>query len=221
MIAKLIALVAVALVLHCPASWAQQPPSKLPDEFSATASDFTVLTSAQMDEQHRRLLWADTKVDVAGFLRTSATLDYLRLIEKFATIVDQKIPSPADLNDYNRVTESNFRYVGTLKEDAHRRSLVFTDSKSKLMFTVWNFRAAGAKVIVMDEFFNQSVNGTRAVVSLSTSPPSRDAIWKLAWWSEGVGYELYISDTIDSAERPARNVKEVLRIAEALSASLQ
>ncbi len=84
------------------------------------------------------------------------------------------------------------------------------------MLTAWRYKDAGAKLVVFEEFFNQEVERTKAVLSLSTAPDLRLALWKLTWTDENVNYELYATDMIDERGNPSRAVREIVKLASSL-----
>lgn len=157
------------------------------------------------------MMWQDKTVDKEGFLRVKSSADYLDLPNSFS-----KHPkfSKTPANNRALVARGDLEPVGRLDEDQNRTSYLYSLANTKIAFTVWKYKAAGAIYSVPEEFLNQTVGGKPAVLSLSYAEKSTKALWKLTWWDNGVMYELYASDTLDQNGRPQNKPYEVVRLAD-------
>jgi hypothetical protein len=208
--------IATILLSMTSATWAQQtdaivspmPPIKTTHEGPRMDR---VLKPTQIDSERRKMLWKDKTVDQDGYLRVKSTLPYLELPTAFlkhpkfarVSMTGKSVTSPGDVE-----------VIGKLDEDQHRVSWAFSQGNTSMIFTVWNYKAAGATYSVPEEFLNQTVGGRPAVLSLSYAENTTKALWKLTWWNDGVMYELYASDTLDRGGAPRNKAQNIVHLAD-------
>jgi hypothetical protein len=170
-----------------------------------------VLKSTELDPERRKMLWQGKTVDKDGYLRVKSSIDYLNLPTAFA-----KHPRFVKNSESSRlmIARGDIEPVGKLDEDQHRVSHLFAQGNTSILFTTWNYKAAGAVYSISEEFLNQKVAGQAAVLSLSYAEKSNKALWKLTWWDKGVQYELYVSDVLDGNGNPKNKPHQIVHLAD-------
>lgn len=157
------------------------------------------------------MLWSDKTVDKEGYVRVKSSFEYLDLPLAF-----QKHPkfSKSSKSIQLATARGDLIPVGVLREDEYRTTSAFSHGSSTIALTTWNYRSAGAVFSVPEEFLNQKVAGNPAVLSLSYADKSDLALWKLTWWGNGVMYELYATDLLDSKKIPNYKPHQILHFAD-------
>lgn len=145
-----------------------------------------------------------------GYLRVESSLDYVQLVDDFkvdsASLTRFAIPA-VSIKD---VTLPEIFFLGAIPEDTHRKNYVFETAEGRrIVYTHWKFKAAGARVVIPKEAFNQRIDGKDAVVSLSIAAGSERCLWKVSWWASGIGHEIYVQDSCDISGVPTSKVYDV------------
>jgi hypothetical protein len=143
---------------------------------------------------------------------------YLDLVSDFSKLVERKnVPQEYQIL-VDKVTVRGFPYIGTLRESTYRTTIVFgRDSQGMLMLTIWKYAKDRARMIMVDEFLNTSVLGCRATLSLSVVPGLDKSLWKTAWLSKDISYELYVTDRLSQSGRPSRSPSAIVALAELMA----
>lgn len=195
------------------AAFSQAPPPPLQ---SLIDKGQTIVNERDLTVEQKQFYAHNSTVDKDGFFRISNTTEYINLIVDFREIIRQQnlLPGehPAPSLDLALV---NYPTIGAFREDSNRTTTIFgSDSDHLMMFTVWNYEKAGARMFLVNDFSNQRVMGIRAVLSLSTAPGLEKCLWKLTWVNEGNSFELYLTDKVNTLGIPTRRVSELINFGE-------
>lgn len=170
-----------------------------------------ILNHKDLTDEQRKYLWAGTTRDKAGYLIVKAGPEYLRLVDSM--VAHQRFhKQSAD------TSRAGIATLGTFDEGADRVTRVFTVDNSNAAVTIFDYRAAGARITIVDEFVNQQMLGSPASLALVISPGSGKGLWKLGIWTDSKVYEVYVPDKLDKNDRPTRSPRAVLTLAEDLVA---
>lgn len=203
------------------AAAAQTPPPALTSLANRNDTDGTLLIIKEITAEQRAFIWRDTERGPDGYLRVQNSPDYLQLVAGFRSDAG-KAPPRAGVARLRpgHVLPRGLVYGGAIPEDQHRTTLVFNSADGGAALTAWNFRKVGAKVTVIDEVLNQVVDGARGTLALNVAGGHKNALWKLSWWKDGIGYELYVPDALGRDALPARRSKELVALAATLANQL-
>jgi hypothetical protein len=169
----------------------------------------SVLKRGDVTAEQRAYLGAGTTAE-RGYLVVRHSAEYLHM-------VDAMVQHPGfTKHGAKPLGKTGITDLGVLDEGNHRISHIYGVDKVKAAVTVFNLRAAGASVTIVDEFVNQRVLNSPASLALVIAPGTRQGIWKLTVWTDGVLYEAYIPDILDQNDRPRRSVGAVLTLAKQL-----
>lgn len=192
----------------------------MPNEMSALINknmlNGSLLVIDKLDEEQHQFFWKNTTLNSQGYLEIETSPEYLNVIEELAKKVNLKNDtSEFPLNIYSL---RNFFYIGSFKESDNRTNFIFKSfEKNSLLATIWNYKTAGAKIVLVKEFFNQTVNKENAVLSFSINKSLNFGLWKLSWWTDNLSYEIYVLDNIDSNRKPRYSPQDILSIATELT----
>lgn len=214
-------LLACALFASAAAAASQTPPPALASLTERNDTEGTLLIIKDLSAEQRAFIWQDTERGPDGYLRVQNSPDYLQLVAGFRSDAE-KASSGAGMAGLRPgyVLPRGLVYKGAIPEDRYRTTLVFDSAAGGAALTAWNFRQAGAKVTLVDEVLNQAVDGSRGTLALNVVKGRRNALWKLAWWKDGIGYELYVPDVLGRDGLPARRSKEIVALAATLADQL-
>jgi hypothetical protein len=200
------------------AALAQTPPPEVSALLgdSAPAGSLSVIT--KLTAEQRAFFWKDTTRSPDGYLRVQTTPAYLNIVADFRSDARKTAPGApvARLSSADHLPD-HLVYSGSISEDETRSTLVFDGLSGGAALTVWNFQKAGARVSVLDEALNQIVGGHRGTLALNVSRGYKNAMWKLAWWNAGVGYELYVPEALDAKGLPTRRSGDTVHIGATLA----
>lgn len=206
-------LLVYALLAGVTSAAATQPPPALTALVRDNAVIGTELIITELTAEQRAFIWKDTVRSPDGYLRVNMAADYLKLVTGFRSDVEQtrSRTGMARLRaDY--ILPKGMVYAGSTPEDQYRTTLVFDDVAGGAVLTVWNFRAAGAKVTVIEEVLNQVIGGHRGTLALNVANGQKNALWKLAWSKDGISYELYVPDSLNPLGQPARRSAHIVKL---------
>lgn len=211
---------ACALFACAAAAAAHTPPPALTSLVGHNDAGGTLLIIKDMTAEQRAFIWRDTERGPDGYLRVQNSPDYLQLVAGFRS--DAGKPARAGMARLRPgcALPRGLVYGGAIPEDQNRTTLVFNSADGGAALTVWNFRQAGAKVTVIDEVLNQVVDGARGTLALNVAKGHKNALWKLTWWKNGIGYELYVPDALGRDGLPARRSKQLVALAATLANQL-
>lgn len=203
---------ALLFSINFPLSGISQPLPK-PLQSLAEKGDHLVKKS-ELDETQTQYLWKNTVSDRRGYINVDVSPEYVDLITDFSSMPGIRKTVSAELSEtIDEITPLGYHFYGILQEDLTRTTSFFKNDASRMiMFTKWNYRSAGATITIVDEFINYYVNEFPSVLALATSKNSNKGIWKLSSWRNGVAYELYVSDNIDTYGIPRLSAEEILSI---------
>lgn len=203
------------------AASAQPPPPEFTELLGNKDATGDVLTVKKHTAEQRAFIWKDTTRGPDGYLRVQHMPDYLKLVADFRSNAKKARPGKviARLRP-GYVLPKGMVFGGSIPEDQYRTTLVFDDAAGGAALTVWNFRQAGAKVSVVEEVLNQVIGGRRGTLALTVANGHTNALWKLAWFKEGISYELYVPDVLNREGLPARRSAHIVTMGAALANQL-
>lgn len=175
----------------------------------------------QLSAEQRAFIWKDTARGPDGYLRVRNEPAYLDLVADFRNDA-KRAPAgkPVARLRPGHQLPGKMSLNTAIAEDPHRTTYVFDDAGGGAALTIWNFQKAGAKVSVIEEVLNQSVGGHRGTLALNVANQHKNALWKLAWWDRGIGYELYVPDSLAANGLPQRRSRDIVNLGAALSEQL-
>lgn len=199
---------------------AQTPPNPILE--LSKQSDILVKKGDLTSEQ-RSYLWSKTAHDRTGFLVVEVDKNYLDTIRYFVNdpaLKAEAIPALIGLN--SKMSTLGFSFLGNLVEDRYRYDAIYRESnRDLLMITRWEYKKAGAFISTAEEFFNQKIYDKNAVLSLAIAPNEKNGIWKLTWVSNGVLYEIYLSDNLDAYGKPSKVPEKIIEVAKEVIFNLE
>jgi hypothetical protein len=203
------------------AAFAQTPPPEVSSLVRDSLAPGTVTVIKSLTAEQRAFIWKDTSRSRDGYLRVQNTPSYLNLVADFRSDAKKTATGGAVVRlRPSYALPDGLTFTGAIHEDQYRTTLVFDDFAGGAVLTVWNFQKAGAKVSVIEEVLNQAVAGHRATLALNVAHNHKSALWKLAWWTADVGYELYVPDVLNSRDLPARRSQDIVALAAVLANQL-
>ena len=190
------------------------------EENHAPPGSVTVIRN--MTPEQRAVIWQDTVRDPEGYMRMTLWPKDVNLLPDLRKEA-KRAPAMTGAPELRpgHVLPTNMTHGGTIAEDRHRTTFVFDDPRGGAALTVWDFRKAGGKMTVFDDMLNQVIDGTRGTLTLSVDKSSRDALWKLGWQKDGIGYEAYVPTTLDVNGKPQRNATQMVVLAGTLAAQVK
>lgn len=203
------------------ATLAQAPPQEVSALVGDNTATGTVSVIKKLTAEQRAFIWKDTSLSPDGYLRVQNAPAYLNLVADFRSD-SKKAPAGIAMARLRPgyVLPNKMVFAASIYEDLYRTTLVFDDFAGGAALTVWNFQKAGAKVSVIEEVLNQVVGGHRGTLALNVAKEHKNALWKLAWWNDGVGYELYVPDSLNSNDLPTRRSRDIVTLGATLGNQL-
>jgi hypothetical protein len=209
------ALFSCILIMFAHESFAQQIPSVLSTLISEKGLNDELVIVSTLNSEQKLFFWKDTEKNKNGYLTIQVNYEYLHLIEEFL--------KKANLKTGDVAINTEDLYLGDLKisglfqEENQRNNMIFTGPRDEhLMLTTWKYKGSGAQILVVEEFFNSTINGTRAILALAKKNGEIDCLWKVSWWTDGYGYEFYVEDKLDTNGNPNRLPEEIIMMASRL-----
>lgn len=174
------------------------------------------------NEEQRRFFWENTSRNSDGYLDIESTAEYVTLIPALLSKLawEPKNPSSTLRKRVRLNKPAHLEYLGEFAESEHKASLFFRDTADRLlMLSIWDFEAAGAQLVIVEEFLNVTIHGAKGTLSFVKAPNIQEGLWKVSWIKKKLQFELYVSDRLDSNRRPIKSRKEILALATNLISS--
>lgn len=169
-----------------------------------------------LNEEQRRFFWKNTTRNSDGYLDIESNEEYVTLLPVLLSrwASGPKNPSGIFRSKVSLNKLPQLEYLGEFAESKHRANLFFRDTVDRLsMLTIWDYEADGAQLVIVEEFLNVTIHGSRATLSFVKAPNIQEGLWKLSWLKAKLQFELYVSDGLDSQRRPIKSKKEILTLA--------
>lgn len=193
---------------------AQNLPKELESFVSINNENGSLKTIDKLSERQANFFWKDTRVNIGGYLEIDTSPMYLKCIDNFLGLVDKKITSPIVDKILTNLLIKDLSYEGALIEKEGKINYLFLkNGQGALLISIWNYKAAGAKVTLPTEFFNQEVRGVKSILSLSTSASENIGIWKMSWWTKSLSYEVYVLDKVIDNKSQFFSPSDIVEIA--------
>lgn len=199
--------------------FAQNLPQELGFIESGENSRAAVTYIGNLNPEQRRFLWKDTTRNSDGYLDIESTAKYVTLLPVLLSRLTSGPEKPPSIFkskvSLNKLTQ--LEYLGEFAESKHRASLFFRDTADRLlMLTIWDYEADRAQLVIVEEFLNVTIHGSKGTLSFVKAPNIQEGLWKLSWLKTKLQFELYVSDGLDSNRRPIRSKQEILTLARTL-----
>jgi hypothetical protein len=191
---------------------AQTPPTTI---LELSKRSDSIIKKGDLTSEQRSYLWDKTSHARGGYLVVEVDKNYLDTIRYLLNDPALKAQALPNLEKLNlKINHLGFSFLGNLEEDSYRYDAFYRGPNSDLlMLTRWEYKKAGAAISSAEEFFNQKIDGTDAVLSLAIAKNEKRCIWKLTWSTNGVLYEIYQDDKLDSYGKPGKVPEDIMKIA--------
>lgn len=104
------------------------------------------------------------------------------------------------------------KFFGAIVESSSRVDYLLKQGGTEMMLTVWDLKTSKSQTVVAEEAFNQTVAGDRAILTLTVARGTRDCLWKVLWWVDGISFEFYVADKLTRGH-PDRTPREIVAMA--------
>ncbi|MGZ5198576.1 MAG: hypothetical protein ACXWC4_02315 [Telluria sp.] len=194
----------------------QLPPSAPPTEIDNTPSFQLKVPSS---DKERAFYWQNTTLAKEGYLRIVGSDDFVNLIDEARMLPFLKFQIETPLApSASAIRAAGFPFVATWVEDPFRTTMIFGDEPHGfLMYTVFNYEKAHAKLSVVSDFVQYRIKGSPAVLSLTVNKANTKGLWKLSFWRAGVGHEIYLTEKFPANPAQGNKQKILLNLGNSLA----
>lgn len=196
---------------------AQTPPEQVRTLFPRENTPGKELVSEKtLSADQRAFMHHKTTKQKDGYFKVEVPPTYLAQLSELASSPLLKTGRRDHLNMLGKLA-----LLGTVDEGEYRKTYLFGDQRSAdRMVTLWQYKQAGASMVVVEENLNQKIGSMEATLSLAFNPTTEACLWKVVAVEPHTMAELVIADKMRGA-RPSKSVGQVLREANDLFAREQ
>lgn len=175
----------------CFSAPAQTVPKQLQSMFpKPNSKGKRVLSLDSLTVSERNMQLKGTRFDPAGYLVVEVPEQYVEMLSELNKVKEFKFSQPID-----GASIDGLPLLGEMNEGKYKKSFGFGERKDVQQYvTIWNFKAEGASLVVINEFINQKVQGMPATLSLAVTSNSDKCIWKLLVVGDDTSYDVIIRD---------------------------
>lgn len=190
---------------------AQERPDVIKKIMDKNIRDQSVTIVKKLTAEEKIFYWKNKVRNSDGNIETTASIDYLNLIDSMLTISRKK----ADIFS-NRFSKqfATKKIISELVESPNRSTYFFESQSGVAMLTVWDFVADEAKILLLKDFLNVKIfNFDASLILIKNEASSSKRLWKLSWIDKNIQYELYVSESVDSENKITLKRNDILNLA--------
>lgn len=180
--------------------------AQIPPDFSQSSQPLNYIKITTQAE--RDFYWSGTKIIDDGVMEKFVPARYHGMPERFLTRALFFGGFSGRFHDEVKIEKMRRE----LPESGNRSNFMFDSDYGVAMLTIWRFQADGARIYVVEDLLNSSYGGVPAMISIGKTLDSVEATWAFTFNRDGITYEFYVPDKLDSAGKPRLNSEKVLRI---------